>query len=183
MGLPPEIEDLAVSAAAGDETALDSLLRQIRPEVLRRSGRFLPHREDAEEAAQDALLQVARKITTFEGRSLFSTWLHTVVANCARQKYRELKRRAQEQPITVDEAQRADPRTTSVIAGSRLDLLEALERLEQTRPHLVAPLVFRDICQLEYAEIEERLGIPLGTVKSRLHQARKQVRQWLIVVP
>jgi RNA polymerase sigma-70 factor (ECF subfamily) len=47
----------------------------------------------------------------------------------------------------------------------------------------VAPLVFRDICQLEYAEIEERLGIPLGTVKSRLHQARKQVRQWLIVVP
>jgi RNA polymerase sigma-70 factor (ECF subfamily) len=172
-------EELARRAAVGDGAALDQLLRDIRPEVVRRCGRFLPCREDAEEAAQDVLLQVARKIGTFEGRSRFSTWLYTVVANCARQKYRELKRRAAEQPAPIDAAEQVDPRTTSVIAGSRVDLLEALDRLEREHPHLVAPLVYRDICQLEYAEVAERVGIPLGTLKSRLHEARRQVRPWL----
>ncbi|MGW7378236.1 RNA polymerase sigma factor [Streptomyces sp. NPDC054794] len=172
-------EDLARRAAAGDPAALDRLLSEVRPEVVRRCGRFLPCREDAEEAAQDVLLQVARKISTFEGRSRFSTWLYTVVANCARQKYRELKRRAAEQPTAIEPSAYVDPRTTSVIAGSRVDLLEALDRLEREHPHLVAPLVYRDICQLEYAEVAERVGIPLGTLKSRLHEARKQVRSWL----
>jgi RNA polymerase sigma factor (sigma-70 family) len=172
-------EDLARSAAAGDPVALERLLTEVRPEVVRRCGRFLPCREDAEEAAQDVLLQVARRISTFEGRSRFSTWLYTVVANCARQKYRELKRRAAEQPAAIEPSEYVDPRTTSVIAGSRVDLLEALDRLEREHPHLVAPLVYRDICQLEYAEVAERVGIPLGTLKSRLHEARKQVRPWL----
>ncbi|MGW1162227.1 RNA polymerase sigma factor [Streptomyces sp. NPDC002513] len=179
MGDAADSEELAQRAAAGDGVALDTLLHEIRPEVLRRCGRFLPCREDAEEAAQDVLLQVARKITTFQGRSRFSTWLYTVVANCSRQKYRELKRRAVEQPGAIDATQHVDPRSTSVIAGSRIDLLEALERLEREHPQLVAPLVYRDICQLEYAEVAERLGVPLGTLKSRLHEARRQVRPWL----
>ncbi|ARP68774.1 RNA polymerase sigma factor [Streptomyces pluripotens] len=173
------LEDLAGRAAAGDSAALEQLLAQIRPEVVRRCGRFLPCREDAEEAAQDVLVQVARHISGFEGRSRFGTWLYTVIANCCRQKYRELKRRAAEQPATIEPAHVVDPRTTSVIAGSRVDLLEALDRLERERPHLVAPLVYRDICQLDYAEVAERVGVPLGTLKSRLHEARKQVRPWL----
>jgi RNA polymerase sigma-70 factor (ECF subfamily) len=172
-------EELALRAAAGEPGALDLLLQRLEPEVMRRCGRFLPCREDAEEAAQDVLLQVARRITTFEGRSRFSTWLYTVVANCARQKYRELKRRADERPEAIDATRYVDPRTTSVIAGSRIDLLEALERLEREHPHLVAPLVYRDICQLEYAEVAERVGVPLGTLKSRLHEARRKVRPWL----
>jgi RNA polymerase sigma-70 factor (ECF subfamily) len=172
-------EDLARRAAAGDGVALAELLAEIRPEVVRRCGRFLPCREDAEEAAQDVLLTLSRRIATFEGRSRFSTWLYTVVANCCRQKYRELRRRAAEQPVALEPAQHVDPRTTSVIAGSRVDLLEALDRLEREHPHLVAPLVYRDLCQLEYAEAAERAGVPLGTFKSRLHEARRQVRPWL----
>ncbi|GGZ84336.1 RNA polymerase sigma factor [Streptomyces echinoruber] len=172
-------EDLARRAAAGETAALEALLRALGPETVRRCGRFLPCRQDAEEAAQDVLLQVARRISTFEGRSRFSTWLHTVVANCCRQKYRELKRRAAEQPAAIEPAAHVDPRTTSVIAGSRVDLLEALERLERDHPHLVAPLVYRDICQLEYAEAAERLDLPLGTLKSRLHEARRRVRPYL----
>lgn len=129
--LGDDVERLAALAAAGDRAAMDQLLRRIQPEVLRRCGRFLPCVQDAEEACQDALLRVAEKLPGFQWRSTFSTWLHTVVSNSALSTYRSLKRRAGRQ-FSDDEllALRADPRTTSVIAGSRLDLLNAVARLE-----------------------------------------------------
>jgi RNA polymerase sigma factor (sigma-70 family) len=172
-------EELAVRAAAGDRTALEALLREIQPSVLRRCARFLPCYQDAEEACQDVLLQVARNIGTFEGRAKFSTWLHVIIANSSRQTYRSLKRRAAEQTHDEPPVDVPDARTTSVIAGSRLDLLDALERLEGRRAELVAPMVLRDICQLDYREIAEHLGIPEGTVKSRIHLARADVREYL----
>jgi RNA polymerase sigma factor (sigma-70 family) len=173
-------EELARRAAGGDKAALNALLASIRPSVLRQCTRFLPCYQDAEEACQDVLLQVARNIGRFEGRSKFGTWLHVIIANSARGTYRSLKRRAAEQPHETPPVEVADPRTTSVIAGSRLDLLDALERLEGRRAELVAPMVLRDICQLGYREIAEHLGIPEGTVKSRIHDARGQVREYLI---
>ncbi|WP_127508634.1 RNA polymerase sigma factor [Actinoplanes solisilvae] len=173
-------EDLARRAAAGDRTALEMLLTEIRPSVLRRCSRFLPCYQDAEEACQDVLMQVARNIGSFEGRSKFSTWLHVIIANGSRQTYRTLKRRAAEQGYAEMPVDVPDARTTSVIAGSRLDLLDALEKLEAARAELVAPMVLRDICQLDYKEIATHLGIPEGTVKSRIHQARSQVRQHLL---
>jgi RNA polymerase sigma-70 factor (ECF subfamily) len=171
-----ELEDLARRAAGGDAAALDLLLARIRPAVLRQCGRLLPCWQDAEEACQDALVQVARNIGRYEGRSRFTTWLYAVVANCARQTYRSLKRRAAERASVLSPADVIDPRTTSVIAGSRLDLLDALERLESHRSDLVAPLVLRDLCQLEYGEIAEHLRIPIGAVRSRIHHARQHVR-------
>jgi RNA polymerase sigma factor (sigma-70 family) len=178
MAFDERTEDLALRAAQGDQSALNELLRRIEPDVLRQSSRFLPCRQDAEEACQDALLQVARNIHRFEGRSRFSTWLHVVVANSARSTYRSLKRRSVEQAGELPQ-QRPDPRRTSVIAGSRVDILDAMEELERRKPDLVAALVLRDVSQLEYTEIAEQLGLPLGTVKSRIHEARKQVRQTL----
>ena len=172
-----EVERLAADAVSGEPGALDTLLRHIQPEVLRRCSRFLPCVQDAEEACQDALLRVAEQLKTFEGRSKFSTWLYTVVSNSALQTYRTLKRRAQRQVGGVDLLDhRPDPRTTSVIAGSRIDLLDALEKLGAIRPGLVSPVVLRDIGQLPYQEIADHLRLPLGTVKSHVHDARLFVR-------
>jgi RNA polymerase sigma factor (sigma-70 family) len=177
-----ELEELASNAASGDAAALHDLLRRIEPRVLRHCARFLPYRQDAEEACQDVLLKVARKIGTFEGRSSFATWLYEVTANQARQTYRTLRRRAAEQ--TMDRpVERPDPRTTSVIAGSRLDLLDALERLEAEHPELVQAFVLRDLSDLEYGEIARHLGVPLGTVKARIHHARRYVRESLFAPP
>jgi RNA polymerase sigma-70 factor (ECF subfamily) len=139
---------------------------------------MLLYPEDAEEAAQDALLLVSTRIQTFAGRSRFTTWLHSVAANSARSTYRSLKRRAAEMP-TDELPTSADPRTTSVIAGSRLDFLEALEALGEGHPSLVEPLLLRDIQELEYADIAELLDIPVGTVKSRIHSARQIVQPML----
>ena len=177
---PDELDALAARAAAGDRDALEQVLAAVQPRVRRICGRMLLYPEDAEEAAQDALLLVATKIHTFGGRSRFTTWLHAVASNSARSTYRSLKRRAAERP-TDELPTNADPRTTSVIAGSRLDLLEALEVLGTDHPELVEPLVLRDVQQLDYNEISRLLEVPLGTVKSRIHSARKAVRPLLRV--
>jgi RNA polymerase sigma-70 factor, ECF subfamily len=176
----PDLEALALAAAAGDVESLDRLLAAIQPRVQRICGRMLLYPEDAEEAAQDALLLVATKIGGFAGRSKFTTWLHAVTSNSARSTYRSLRRRAGER--TTDELPTyADPRTTSVIAGSRLDLLDALDVIGSTHPDLVEALVLRDVQELEYADIAQLLDIPLGTVKSRIHQARQLIRPLLQV--
>jgi RNA polymerase sigma-70 factor (ECF subfamily) len=172
------LDALAARAAAGDQQALHELLAQIQPRVRRICGRMLLYPEDAEEAAQDALLLVSTRIETFAGRSRFTTWLHAVAANSARSTYRSLKRRSAELP-TDELPPTADPRTTSVIAGSRLDFLEALEALGVGHPALVEPLLLRDIQELEYSDIAALLDIPVGTVKSRIHSARQIVQPML----
>jgi len=177
---PDELDALALRAAAGDRDALEDLLAAVQPRVRRICGRRLLYPEDAEEAAQDTLLLVATRIGSFGGRSRFTTWLHVVASNSARSTYRSLRRRAAER--LVDELPvAADPRTTSVIAGSRLDLLDALESIGAEHPELVEPLVLRDVQQLDYAEIARVLDVPLGTVKSRIHHARIAVRPLLRV--
>ncbi len=174
----PDLDGLAARAAQGDQHALEDLLQAIQPRVRRICGRMLLHPEDAEEATQDALLLVSTRIHTFAGRSRFTTWLHAVASNSARSTYRSLKRRSVELP-TDELPPAADPRTTSVIAGSRLDFLEALETLGADHPALVEPLLLRDLQELEYADIADLLEIPVGTVKSRIHTARRFVQPLL----
>jgi RNA polymerase sigma factor (sigma-70 family) len=173
---PAEIETLARSAAAGDRSALNALLTAVRPEALRICARFLPYREDAEEACQDTLLAVARGIGQFQGRSAFRTWLHRLAANRARSTYQVLRRRAAGEAAGVPLPERPDPRRTSVVAGTRLDLLDALDGLP---PEYAEAAVLRDVLGLSYGEIAALLEVPEGTVKSRIHEARRRLRQRL----
>ncbi len=169
------LEELARRAAAGDKRALDDLLGAIRPEVLRHCGRVLPNALDAEEACQDTLLAVARRISSFEGRSKFSTWLYQVTANASLDTYRRLKRRAtQMSPDELPEL--TDAQRTSVIAGTRLDLLDALEQVDD---RVGEPVMLRDVLGMDYAEIAALLGIPVGTVKSRIHEGRQSLQRLL----
>ena len=169
-----EIEALGRKAAAGDRAALDTLLVEARPLILGRCRRFLPNPLDAEEAAQDALLAIARRIETFEGRSKFTTWMYQLTSNAAIDTYRRLKRRRSVLEAPPDLA--AGGSTPSVIAGARIDVLDAAEKLDD---RLVEPVFLRDLCELEYSDIAELLDIPVGTVKSRIHDGRAHLRQAL----
>ena len=170
-----DIETLARAASAGDAHALNGLLTAVRPEVLRVCARFLPNREDAEEACQDTLLAVSRGIHRFERRSSFRTWLHRLAANRARSTYQELRRRFAEAG-GVPLPDRPDPQRTSVVAGTRLDLLDALQGLTPEQAEAVA---LRDVLGVSYGEIAALLDVPEGTVKSRIHEARRRLRQLL----
>ncbi|MBC9732580.1 RNA polymerase sigma factor [Nocardioides marmotae] len=172
-----EIDDLARRAQAGDRDALEDLLAAVRPRALSVCRGVLPHSADAEDACQEALLNVAGKIGSWGGRGRFTTWLHVVALNSARSTYRRLKNQAFASDVLP--AERPDPRTTSVIAGTRLDLLEAMETLEREHPQMVEPLLLRDVYGLPYEEIAALLGAPTGTVKAQIHHGRKLVRPLL----
>jgi RNA polymerase sigma factor (sigma-70 family) len=171
-----DIETLARAASAGDARALNDLLSVLRPDALRLCSRFLPNREDAEEACQDALLAVARGIGGFHGASSFRTWFYRVAANRARSTYQSLRRRSVGEAAGVPLPDRPDPQRTSVVAGTRLDLLDALENLS---PEQAEAAALRDVLGLSYGEIGTLLGVPEGTVKSRIHEARRQLRRRL----
>jgi len=169
-------EELAPLAAGGDRRALDELLAVIERDVVQHCLRVLPNRLDAEEAAQDALLTVTRRISSFEGRSKFSTWLYRVASNASIDTYRKLKRRAEDD---AELPEITDLNRTSVIAGTRIDLLDALEHVDA---RFAEPVVLRDVQGLDYSEIAELLDVPVGTIKSRIHEGRKTL-QWLLDRP
>ena len=174
-----ETDELARAARDGDREALESLLAAVRPRVLNICRGVLPYSGDAEDACQDAMLSVATKIGGWGGRGRFTTWLHVVAVNSARSTYRRLKNLAT--PVDFEAAghDRPDPRTTSVIAGTRLDLLEAMETIELEHPQFVEPLLLRDVYGLPYDEIAALVDAPLGTVKAQIHHGRKLARPLL----
>jgi RNA polymerase sigma-70 factor (ECF subfamily) len=99
-----------------------------------------------------------------------------VSSNTARQVYRSMRRRFDERSTDVL-PDHVDPRRTSVIAGTRLDLLDALDDLERQHPAAVEAFVLRDLGALPYEEVAALTGAPLGTVKARIHAARRHLRE------
>lgn len=179
---PDEVDALARRAQDGDAEALEQLLAAVQPRALRVCRGVLPHLADAEDACQEALLNVTRKIGTWHGRGRFTTWMHAVCVNSARSTYRRLRNQAvaaDPTELAAGPLERPDPRTTSVIAGTRLDLLEAMEVLERDHPQLVEPLLLRDVYGTAYDEIARLLDLPLGTVKAQIHHGRRLARPLL----
>ncbi len=176
---PDDIDDLARRVRDGDREALESLLSEVRPRVLNICRGVLPYSGDAEDACQEAMLNVATRIGSWGGRGRFTTWLHVVAVNSARTTYRRLKNLATPTDFEDGAHDRPDPRTTSVIAGTRLDLLEAMETIERDHPQYVEPLLLRDVYGLPYDEIAALVDAPLGTVKAQIHHGRKLARPLL----
>jgi RNA polymerase sigma-70 factor (ECF subfamily) len=175
-----EIDELARRAQDGDRDALEALLTAIRPRALNVCRGVLPHLADAEDACQEALINISAKIGGWGRRGRFTTWMHVVAVNSARSTYRRLKNQAAAtDPLEHGPMDRPDPRTTSVIAGTRLDLLEAMEALERDHPQFVEPLLLRDVYGLSYEEIAQQVGAPLGTVKAQIHHGRRLARPLL----
>ena len=168
---PDEIDELARRARDGDRDALELLLAAIRPRALNVCRGVLPYTPDAEDACQEALINIANKIGSWGGRGRFTTWMHVVAVNSARTTYRRMKNQAVASDVLPLE--KPDPRTTSV------DLLEAMESIERDHPQYVEPLLLRDVYGMSYEEIAEQVGAPLGTVKAQIHHGRKLARPLL----
>ena len=169
---------------AGDEVANAALVFEHHRLVLGLATHLLGDREEALDLSQEVFLRVFRTLHRFRGHSSLRTWIFRIVVNQVRNRQRWWRRRARSNQISLDEHIREhgeivlgrdactpDRELARKELGARLKL--ALQRLPFEQR---TALVLREIEGLKYEEIAFSLGLPVGTVKSRLTRARQALR-------
>jgi RNA polymerase sigma-70 factor (ECF subfamily) len=192
QGSRPEVNDgeelrLVERARAGDASALEVLIGRYQAQLYRFGMRMCGDREDAKDVLQDTLLAAARGVRRFRGTSSLSTWLYAIARSFCIKKRRRSKFapagvQSLETDVPAEARQLAAPgrHPDEVLAGRQIEsaLEEAIAALD---PPYREVLVLRDMEGLTAAEVAEVLGIGVPAVKSRLHRARRAVRD--VVTP
>jgi RNA polymerase sigma-70 factor (ECF subfamily) len=186
----PTDRDLVARCQAGEEAAFNALVQRHQQRALNVAYQILRDHEDAIEVALDAFVSVYRHIGEFRGDSEFTTWLHMIVVNLARNKHRWWKRRGRAAAVPLDAPVETEdgevPReqavdvTTPAMSAAQAELVRSIDRAMR---HLPQPfrevLVLRNVEELGYDEIAGVLRCSVGTVKSRLARAREALRAQL----
>jgi len=160
-------DELATAAARGDQRALETLLRRHASMIHAVCRRVLTNADDALDAAQNAMVAIARHIDTFDRRARFSTWCYRIATNAALDEARRRSRRPA--PVEIVPEPRTDAVDVDETVADRIDVDAALARLS---PDQRAAVALRDLLGLDYAEIAAVLEIPPGTVRSRIARGR-----------
>jgi RNA polymerase sigma-70 factor (ECF subfamily) len=172
-------------AAKGDSEAQDILFGRHRSRLYRLALRLLRSKEEAEDAVQDALLSAYRNLSSFEGRSMFSTWLTRIVVNAALVRMRRQRARPELflEDVSPDEQfsmantlvdVRPDPEQTYSSAETRQLVESALEELS---PSIRVAFQLRELQDRSNLEAAAMTGIEVGAFKSRISRARSQLAQ------
>jgi RNA polymerase sigma-70 factor (ECF subfamily) len=170
--------------------AAERLVERFGDRVYRLAMRITGSKEDAEEAAQDALWTAARKIHTFKGESAFGSWIYRITANAAYQKLRTRRQKAHEialedvMPSVDGDGRHFEPMDDWSNRVDEQALQAELRQILQTSIDALPPdyrtaLVLHDVEGLPNPDIADALGISLPAVKSRVHRARLFVRKRL----
>lgn len=161
---------------AGDLGAFDALMRAHEDRVFSICLRMLRDREAALDATQDTFVTVFRKVDRFAGRSAFSTWLYRVAVNACYDHARRQRRSAAEPLSNGREPMDAAAADEFTAAELRPDLEAALQALPT---EFRAAVVLADVEGLGLQAVADALGVPLGTVKSRVFRGRKLLAETL----
>ena len=156
----------------GDSSAFSALVRRHEKRVYNLCYRMLGREEDARDAAQDAFLTALRKISSFRGEAQFTTWLHRVTVNACYDVLRKKKREPLLEPARDEDAPEPPGPASPDHADSAIAAVDVQRALMRVPQEFRAVLVLHDVHDLAYEDIAESLGIPVGTVKSRLHRGR-----------
>jgi RNA polymerase sigma-70 factor (ECF subfamily) len=163
--------DLVEAATTGDERALEELLRRHQPRLRVVCRRILNNDADADDATQNALVAIVRGLPTFDSRAAFGTWAYRIATNSALDEARRRKRRPRVGREEIDTEAIVDMGSSRVFASieERDALAKALALIPED---FRVALVLRDIADLDYDEIAQVLGVPIGTVRSRIARGR-----------
>jgi RNA polymerase sigma-70 factor, ECF subfamily len=172
--------DLLVERARrGDPSAFDALVRRFRPRIYALALHLTGSPSDADDIAQEALVEAYRHVRHFEGRSQFFTWLYRITMNRALNAQRKTKLRSSvflddarvEAALAVDAPN--DPRLRLSLRETYATLVYALDALS---PSLKSAVVLTSLSGLSYDEAAVVLGTSAGAVAVRIHEARKQLK-------
>lgn len=177
----PESQIIA-RAQRGDEAAFEVLFNAHKRRVYSLCLRMTSDTAEAEDLAQEAFLQLFRKIGTFRGESAFSTWLHRLVVNVVLMHLR--KKGLQQVPLDdVDTSQEEPIRREYGDEDSRLmgsvDRVTLERAIAELPPGYRAVFVLHDVEGYEHNEIAQIMNYSVGNSKSQLHKARLKLRDWL----
>lgn len=168
----PSDEDLVAAFVAGEGGAFDQLVERHARRVYAICLRYFGDPADAEDAAQEAFLALYRHAGTFAGTARFSTWMYRVATNACNDLARKRARRPQ--PADRDVADLALVSTPDLLANRELGMeLEAA--LSELDPEYREPVLLHDVGGFGYADIAAHLGVPVGTVKSRIHRGHARL--------
>ncbi|MGN6512903.1 MAG: RNA polymerase sigma factor RpoE [Lysobacteraceae bacterium] len=166
----------------GDSAAFDLLVRKHQHRIAGLIGRYIADWSEVQDVAQDTFLRAYRAIGNFRGDAQFYTWLHRIAVNTAKNHLVAHNRRPPTDDVDADEAVQYE-------AGVRLRDTDTPERelmrqeMEQTVVRAVEALpqelrdaiTLREVEGLSYEEIAQRMGCPIGTVRSRIFRAREAI--------
>jgi RNA polymerase sigma-70 factor (ECF subfamily) len=165
----------------GDEEAFDVLVLRHQQRAFNVAFQLLRDHEDAREVAQDAFVGIYRNLDRFRGECEFTTWLHQIVVNLARNKYRWWKRRGRQQAVSLDDPQAAQVAGTTALPDAQAIKAEFVQRLTEKMAELPEEfrevLVLRNVEDMSYQQIAVALQCPVGTIKSRIARARDALRE------
>ena len=186
MGQLNDISLVAQVVVFKNTRAFDTLVKKYQSPVRR----FFLHQtlgdeELSDDLAQETFLKAYTNLSSFKNLSSFSTWLYRLVSNaCVDLLRRDGRRRASAGPSLDDEELNLDvpdPAPSPQDAAELQELREEIERgLSALSPEHREVLILREIHQLRYDEIADSLSLDVGTVKSRISRARKQLRNFLL---
>ena len=173
--MEPDDLELLRKAAHGDGSAFGVLTDRHAPELFRLAASLSHTRADAEDVVQETLVGAFQGLKRFDGRSSVKTRLKRILVRQAARQWNRGKRRRNMLPIEAADAAPARHESVggAVSVDKRLDVAGVLKTLAVEHRQV---LVMREFDQMSYAEIAEVLELPIGTVESRLHRARAELR-------
>jgi len=176
-----ELAALIARCRQGDPLAWEVLVRRYQSRVLAIADAYVGDREEARDLAQEIFLRVFRSLDRFHQDADFSSWLTSVARNHCIDHYRATKR---EREVLVEDDGGGERAPATYGNPHRLveedDRRSLLRRgLERLPPKLREAVIMRDLQELSYQEMAERLSLPEGTVKSRINRGREELSQRL----
>ncbi len=176
--------DIIAEVRSGNSAAFSQLVLKYQDRLLNAVVYISGSRDDAEDVVQDAFVQAYVKLNSFGGNSAFYTWLYRIAINAAISRRRKRKGEASldacqdEQGVQpVDHLEGAEQR---VLREERAGQVQSALAALSTEHRMI--LVLREMEDCDYDQIAEILDVPVGTVRSRLHRARLQMREQLEIV-
>lgn len=177
---------LVERAKSGDRRAFDLLVRKYQHKVLGLVARYVRNPSECEDVAQEAFVRAWRALGSFRGDSAFSTWLHTIAVNTAKNYLASAGRRPPAEDIDVDEAaigahaermqDSATPERELLRQEIERTVFDTVQRLPE---ELRTAITLREVEGMSYEEIAEAMGCPVGTVRSRIFRAREAIDEKL----
>jgi RNA polymerase sigma-70 factor (ECF subfamily) len=180
---PVPTDRLIERCLRGDQAAWEQIVRQHWRKVYNVAYQFVGSHEQAEDLAQEIFLKIFRSLDSFDRRANFQTWLISVSRNLCIDHYRSVRKERQTiaRDVAAEDVVPVSSMMSPLAALENRDLAALLRQALQTLPQsLRTAVLLRDIQELSYLEIAERLRLPEGTVKSRINRGRKELARQIV---